>query len=120
MQKIVFIFFIMTIYSCSKEQYVETIIQPEGCDSIKFTFDKHIKPIFNSNCNFDECHASGGAGSYDFTDYDVVKNRVEAGTVDYRLDLPYDDPQHMPYKMKISSCDYYAIKTWIKQGYAEK
>jgi hypothetical protein len=40
--------------------------------------------------------------------------------MDYRLDLPFEDPQHMPEKMRLNECDYYAIKTWIIQGYPEK
>ena len=113
---LVFIFF---FYSCKKEQYIQQINKPLDCDSTFYTFEKDIRPIFNSNCNFSDCHASGGEGSYDFTRYEVVASRVRAGTIDYRLDLPFDHPLHMPEDMKLSSCDYFKIKTWIKQGFVE-
>jgi hypothetical protein len=119
MKKVIFIFFSITILSCSKEQYNQQLVRPANCDSTRFTFEKQVRPIFNSNCNFNECHATGGAGSYDFTNYAVVKNRVQAGVVDYRLDLPSDDKQHMPFEMRLSDCDYYIIKIWIKQGFPE-
>jgi hypothetical protein len=87
---------------------------------MSFTFERDIVPILNAYCNFDECHTSGGDGSYDFTRYAVLASRVKAGTVDYRLDLPGDDPQHMPLDMRLGACEYYTIKTWIIQGYPEK
>ena len=105
--------------SCSKDHISNILVKPDGCDSTTFTFEKNIKPIFVSNCNFSDCHATGGRGSYDFTNYSVVADRVRAGTIDYRLDLPVNDPQHMPEKVRINACDYFIIKTWIKQGYPE-
>ena len=114
-----FLIFLFFFFSCEKEQYYQQINKPPDCDSTFFTFEKDIRPIFNSNCNFSDCHAPGGKGSYDYTQYAVVASRVRAGTIDYRLDLPFDDPQHMPEKMKLSPCDYFIIKTWIKQGFVE-
>jgi hypothetical protein len=93
---------------------------PANCDSTLFTFEKDIRPILNSYCNFRECHASGGHGSYDFTEYSVVANRVSAGTFEYRIGLPFDDPQHMPEDIHLNDCDYFILKTWIIQKYPEK
>ena len=120
MKKIGFLLFSLIIFSCSKEQLNQPLTRPENCDSILFTFKKNILPILNANCNFSICHATSGKGSYNFTIYNVVASRVKAGTIDYRLDLPLDDPQHMPENLRLSSCDYYIIKTWIKQGIKEK
>ncbi len=117
---VVYLFVSLLFFSCSKEQYTQPLVKPQGCDSMRFSFEEHIRPVFTSNCNFNECHAPGGKGNYDFTDYHVVRNRVEAGSIDYRMDLPDDDPQHMPMDMRLSSCDYFIIKTWIRQGYPEK
>ena len=114
------VFFLIFILSCEKEQFNQRITRPPDCDSTFFTFEKNIKPIFNANCNFSDCHSTGGKGSYDFTQYITVADRVRAGIIDYRLDLPLSDPQHMPEDMKLSSCDYFIIKTWIKQGFAKK
>jgi hypothetical protein len=119
MKKVLILISIVVFFSCSKDQYYQHLKKPEGCDSTRFTFEKQVRPIFNSNCNFSECHATSGEGSYDYTIYAVVANRIQAGAIDYRLDLPLDDPQHMPYQMRLSDCDYYIIKTWIKQGFPE-
>lgn len=107
------------LVSCSKDHLKEFVTRPPGCDSTSFSFERNIKPIFVSNCNFSDCHASNGRGSYDFNLYSVVADRIKAGTMDYRLELPVDDPQHMPEKVRLSSCDYFIIKTWIIQGYPE-
>lgn len=116
---ITFLIYSLLILSCKKEQYNQQVTRPSNCDSTFFTFETNILPIFNSNCNFSDCHAASGRGSYNYTQYAVVAARVRAGTIDYRLDLPFDDPQHMPQKMRLSSCDYFKIKTWIKQGFAD-
>lgn len=121
----IFLLLSLLILSCKKEQYIQEIQKPPDCDSSVFTFVKNytfvndLRPIFDLNCNFSLCHGVGGKGSYDFTVYEVVAARIRAGTLEYRLDLPYDDPQHMPEKMRLNSCDYFIIKTWIKQGYAK-
>ncbi len=114
------IFLLFTLFSCSKDQVASYVKRPLDCDSTSFYFQRNILPIFNSSCNFDECHGSGGLGSYDFTDYSVVANRVRTGSIEYRLGLPLDDPQHMPEHMRLNDCDYFIIKTWIQQGFPEK
>jgi hypothetical protein len=117
-----FISLVAFFYSCSKEKYVQPQADLSGCidTATLFTFQKDILPILNLNCNFDECHGQGGKGSYDFTQYGVVANRVKYGTFEYRIDLPADDPQHMPEKMLLNNCDYNTLKAWIRQGYPEK
>src|SRR5436190_132745 len=111
------ILFFLIILSCSKEKIDKVVTKPPSCDSAAFTFDKNIRPIINSYCNFSECHGTGGEGSYDFTQYDVVAGRVKAGTFEYRIELPNDDPQHMPSDLHLNDCNYFKIKTWIKQGF---
>ena len=81
---ITFLFFLIFILSCEKEQFNQQITRPPNCDSTFFTFEKNIRPIFNANCNFRECHATGGKGGYDFTEYSIVAARVRAGVIDYR------------------------------------
>jgi len=111
---------LLLIISCSKEQYEPVVPRPPDCDSSMFTFVDDVLPIFNTNCNFEECHKTSGTGSFDFTTYEVVADRIRAGTMEYRLDLPPGDPQHMPEKMTLSACDFFIIKAWIRQGYPEK
>lgn len=120
MKKYFSILFIIVLFSCTKDKYSMSVPKPENCDSTRFTFDKDILPILNANCNFTECHAPGGRGAYDYTNYALVVSRIRSGTFEYRIELPLEDPQHMPEKYIISSCDYYQLKTWIAQGYPEK
>ncbi len=110
---------LLFLLSCEKEQYNQQTYRPLDCDSSFFTFDKNIRPILNSNCNFSDCHASGGKAGYNYTLYAVVAANVRAGTIDYRIDLPIDHPLHMPKNARLNPCDHFIIKTWIKQGFAE-
>jgi hypothetical protein len=121
MRLIAFTFlFCFILSSCSKDSQPLTYPDMTGCRDTVFTFDNDILPIMNVNCNFSECHATGGRGSYDFTKYKVVVNSVKSGSLEYRLKLPYGDPQHMPEDMKLSRCDENTIIAWIRQGYPEK
>jgi hypothetical protein len=110
----------VVFFSCTKENHVPVYPDMSGCRDTLFFFDEDILPIMNVNCNFSECHAQGGTGSYDFTKYSIVRSRAQAGTLEYRLMLPNDDPQHMPEHMKLSRCDENTIIAWIRQGYPEK
>jgi hypothetical protein len=109
--------FTLILFSCSKEKQVGFMPKPVACDSARFTFDADILPILNANCNFHDCHAPAGAGAYDFTKYAVIADRIRAGVVEYRIELPKEDPQHMPMEYSLSLCDYYRLKLWILQGY---
>lgn len=120
MKSSIFLFLCFYFYSCSKDKLQQTLVHPPNCDSLRFTFNEQILPILNANCNFTECHAPGGRGAYDYTQYSTVANRIRAGTIEYRIELPLTDPQHMPEKFNLSQCDYFQIKTWIQQGYPEK
>src|SRR4051812_30477019 len=112
--------FILLFVSCSKVKQEISIPDLTGCRDTLFFFDTDILPIMNVNCNFTECHSTSGAGSYDFTKYPVVANVAKSGSLEYRLELPDNDPQHMPENMKISKCDENTIIAWIRQGYPEK
>ena len=120
MKRSAFFFLFIILSSCAKEKLQQTIIRPPNCDSLRFTFNEHILPILNANCNFTECHALGGRGAYDYTTYPTVANRVRAGTIEYRIELPTSDPQHMPEKFNLSQCDYFQLKTWLQQWHPEK
>jgi hypothetical protein len=83
-----------------------------------FSYRTDIKPIIASNCSGTDCH-SGGNSNYDYSTYEVVANRIQAGTFQYRLQLPNDDPQHMPQNGTMGACNLYRVLTWIKQGYPQ-
>jgi hypothetical protein len=120
MKNVIGILVLMLLVSCTKEQFNKVLVKPDSCDSIAFTFEKNIVPIFKSSCNFSACHAPNGNGDYDFTKYAIVADRIRAGTMEYRIDLPYGHALYMPQDLVLNDCDYYVLKTWIMQGYPEK
>ncbi len=65
------------------------------------------------------CHASGGEGSFDFTLYAVVADRIRTGRFEDRLHLPVEDPQHMPEDILMNPCEKYKLLIWIQQGFPE-
>jgi hypothetical protein len=83
---------------------------------MEFSYKTDIKPIIASNCSGTGCH-SGGNSNYDFSTYAVLSDRIRQGTVQYRLLLPADDPQHMPMNGTMNACNLYRVMTWIRQGY---
>lgn len=108
---------ILFLSACSKESVKEIYTKPQGCDSIAFSYNNDISPIIQANCNLSACHAVGGDGSYDYTNYAVVADRIRSGRFIERLLLPVDDPLHMPVGIKMNSCEQYRLITWIQQGF---
>jgi hypothetical protein len=106
----------LLLYSCSKSTVPVASTIPDGCDSMAFSYRNDIKPIIASNCSGTGCH-NGGNNNYDFTTYEGLADRILAGTVQYRLQLPNDDPQHMPQNGTMGACNQYRVLTWIHQGY---
>ncbi|TAH40333.1 MAG: hypothetical protein EYC69_11005 [Bacteroidetes bacterium] len=113
------IFQVILISSCTKDSESIILAKPLGCDSMAFTYDSHIKPIIQANCNFPACHATGGEGSYDYTNYAVIAARIRNGSFEQRLHLPIEDPLHMPKDIRMNPCELYSLLTWIKQGYPQ-
>jgi hypothetical protein len=111
-------FFILLLYSCTKSSKEFIAVQPSGCDSAEFSYSRDIKPIISSNCSGATCH-SGGNNNYDFSTYGVLADRIRQQKVEYRLLLPADDPQHMPEKAVLNSCNLYKVLTWIHQGFPD-
>ena len=111
--------FIIFISGCAKDSEKVVYAQPAGCDSLTFSYSNHIASIIKSNCNSPACHAAGGAGSYDYTTYAVVADRIRTGRFLDRLLLPLDDPQHMPEDIRMNPCELYRLITWIEQGYPD-
>jgi len=120
------LFFALLLFaSCSKDEIRYIPPQPPGCGdtlNLQYSYNRDIQPIIAKNCSGPTCH-NGGNGNYDFTTYEVVKDRVNNGKMDYRLLLPVTDQQHMPQTgpplyqgTNLDPCDLYKILTWIKQG----
>lgn len=118
MRGLLLVLFIPFLFcSCTKDQSITAIHRPAACDSLYFSYTKDILPIISSNCSSLACHAPGGEGAYDFTQYEVLADRIRSGRVLYRLELPVDDPQHMPEGYTMDPCALFKLKTWIHQGF---
>ncbi len=107
------------LFSCTKDSERILYARPSTCDSIAFTYTTSIAPIIRANCNFPQCHAVGGEGSYDYTNYAVIADRIRNGSFKERLLLPQEDPLHMPTEIRMNPCELYSLLTWIEQGYPE-
>ncbi len=111
--------YLIFLFGCSKDATTEINVAPAGCDSMAFSYHLHIAPIIQSNCNLPDCHATGGAGSYDYTTYAVVADRIRTGRFVDRLNLVVDDSQHMPIGIQMNPCEKYKLLTWIQQGFPD-
>ncbi len=105
------------ITGCSKDSVTDIYAKPEGCDSIAFTYSRDIAPIIQVNCNLPACHATGGDGSYDYSNYAVLADRIRNNRLEDRLHLPIEDPLHMPVGIRMNPCEKYKLLTWIAQGF---
>lgn len=105
------------IVSCTKDIQDQVLIRPPGCDSALMHYNKDIKPIISSNCSYAGCHSPGGEGSFDYTTYAGIANRIRAGRMLERLALPVENPLHMPEHREMDACQLYKLRLWISQGY---
>ncbi|REJ82927.1 MAG: hypothetical protein DWQ44_02085 [Bacteroidetes bacterium] len=106
------------LLSCTDESGQPELFRPDNCDSTAFSYSRDIRPIISANCSYSSCHAQGGTGSYDYNDYAVLADRIRAGRFVERLDLPVDNPLHMPEGFRMNPCELYKLKVWILQGYS--
>ena len=82
-----------------------------GCDATMF-YATDIKPIIDSKCV--TCHFAGGSGTGDFTDFAVLKSKVDIGVFKTRLfDLKDMPPGGNP---QPTADELQKIKCWMEQG----
>lgn len=113
------LFVLQFLNGCYVDQQQKVTYRPAGCDSVAFRYTEQIEPLIKTNCAFAGCHVPGGEGEYDFTRYEVVADRIRSGRFEMRIDLPADDPLHMPDGFLLDPCTYFKLKTWIRQGFPE-
>lgn len=108
---------LFTIASCTKDigPNPELVVKRNSstvvCDSVTFTND--IQPIFNTKCV--NCHFTGttSGAPWDFTTYQGIKDRADAGTINNRALVLKDMPQGGP---PLSQSEIDLIKCWIDAG----
>ena len=104
------------MYSCSKEEAVVSLVEPQNCDSTEISYQRDIAGIINNSCAYSPCHVPGN-GNYDYTRYEVVADRVRSGRFEERLLLPEGSPLHMPQGFTLDECKLYKLRLWIHQGF---
>lgn len=110
-KKIVFVLFILTLYSCYFDNE-EELYGPVSCDVSAITYSNDVLPIINASCATTGCHVSGGTGPGDFTNYNELKAKVDNGTFNTRVLVQ----QNMPPNSSLSDCELQTLEAWIDSG----
>ena len=106
------------IASCTKDKAVD----PNACnyESSEIKYNGLIKDIINTRCASDGlCHGSpqdaSGNGGGEYTTYDLIKAKVDAGSFNNRLFVLGD----MPQGSELSECEMEKLKAWYDAGAPE-
>ncbi len=103
--------------SCSKDAIAPKydFAVPSGCNVSVVNYSPDIKLIIAKDCAYSGCHFPG-QGNYDFTQYDVIADRIRSGRFTERIFLPVSHPLHMPQGFAMDPCDFAKLMTWINNG----
>ncbi len=96
------------LVSCTFEQAEPLTV---GCTAT-MSYATDIKPIIDSKCV--TCHFSGGSGTGDFTDFNVLKAKVDGGIFKTRVYTLKDMPQSG--SPQLTEDELGKIKCWMDQG----
>src|SRR5262245_45003259 len=103
-----------TFQACSKDESTPSLEPPANCTvSRELRYARNNGQIVNTAC-VTRCHYPG-SGIYDYSDYDVLANRIRSGRLEERLLLPADHPLHMPQGFVMDACNLYKLRLWIHQ-----
>lgn len=95
-------------YDNEAEQYGVTV-----CDTVSISYNTHIKPIIEANCQ--SCHIAGGQqSSSPFDTYNNLKLYTLNREIVRRING--DGVALMPPSGSISSCDKLIIEAWVNAG----
>jgi uncharacterized membrane protein len=110
MKKIIFptVFASLFFASCSFEKAEPLTL---GC-STTMSFASDIKSFIDSKCV--TCHAAGGSGTGDFSDFNVFKSKADDGTLKARVFISKDmAPALSP---QLTEEELGKLKCWMEQG----
>lgn len=110
-KKIVFIFLIVTCFSCYFDNE-EELYGPVSCDVSNVTYSNDVVAIINSSCATTGCHVAGGSGPGDFTNYNELKAKVDNNTFQTRVLIDKTMPPSAP----LSDCELSILQTWVDNG----
>lgn len=115
LQKLAFLFFIIGILSLGGCYYDngEHLYPNSFCDTINVTYSGTIEPLLRTNCAVPGCHAFGGEGTGDFTQFGVVAAAVDDGTLQTVLNARSMPPLgYAP----LRACQVQQIGKWVANG----
>ena len=109
---------VLVITGCVKDKY-EPKVTNDQCDTTFYY--REIKPIIVGNCAISGCH-DGHQLTPNYNNYIELKAVIEdddhgQSELLYRLDLPLNDPKHMPVNAKLTNDEQDKIEQWIDNGY---
>ena len=95
---------LVSFMSCTMDKF-----ETDPCASVSYT--ETIRPLVASRCALPGCHVSGFQPG-DFSDYAVLKQKVEKGT----LQLMVLSLNNMPPSDKLSEEEKALLQCWIQSG----
>jgi hypothetical protein len=109
---------LMVISGCVKDKY-EPVVTNNQCDTTYYA--REIKPIIVANCAISGCH-DGHQATPNFNSFIELKAVIEEddngeSELLHRLDLPLNDPKHMPVDARLQHDERDKIEQWIDDGY---
>lgn len=114
--KFIISFFFVLLFSCNKtDQGLSPSCSPlSNVTSSLISFNSHILPIFNTNCNNGNCHGGNADGKSFLTHSDVVlvSNTEIIGSINHSTGFS-PMPKSQP-KLRQGEID--TITTWINEG----
>ena len=107
------IFFLATVFSfllvaCTFEKAEPLSV---GC-STQLSYAADIDTIIVEKCVI--CHTSGGSGTGDFTDFNVLKSKIDGGSFKTRVFTLKDMPPGG--STPLTEAEISKLKCWIEQG----
>lgn len=117
MDKLILIIIILGALSSSCYYDNEEELYPKAPlpDSLKVSYESHIKSIMTNSCALAGCHVSG-AGQLDLSNYSNVKLIADNGKLEERVLIQ----KNMPPAGPLSQNDQELIKRWLETGKTEK
>ena len=88
------------------------------CDTSTYTYTANIESVFQNNCATSGCHdGQTGIGGVQFSSYQDVKNKVDAGRITARM---IDGTGgFMPPTGQLDTATINMVQQWIQEGSCE-
>lgn len=96
----------------NEEELYELWYEANTCDSMDVSFTEDVFPIIQGNCAITGCHVAGGTGNDIFESYAQIKDKVDNGSLEFRV----LEAKNMPPTSPLPDCSRAIIRSWIDAG----